>query len=151
MKGKKKYLFISIKEEYVKQILDGKKHIELRKSRPSVRSGDHIIIYCTSPVKAIVGTALVKEVISHSPSQMWRLHSKKLGIRRKDYLTYYNNTDKAIGIVLSDVQRLCSTICLSIIRKQLPMFSPPQTYKYFSNFVPAEKENELVLELAQTA
>jgi predicted transcriptional regulator len=151
MKSEKKYLFISIKEEYANQILEGKKHIELRKSRPSVRSGDHIIIYCTSPVKAIVGTALVKEVISHSPNQMWRLHSKKLGIRRKDYMTYYSNTDKAIGIVLADVQKLCYTICLSLIRKQLPTFSPPQTYKYFSNFIPAEKETDLVLELAQSA
>lgn len=147
MRHQKKYLFISIKEEYANQILEGKKHIELRKSKPNVNAGDHIIIYCTSPVKAIVGTAQVKDVISHTPNQMWRLHSKKLGIRRKDYFDYYTNADRAVGIVLSDVQKLCFNICLSLIKKQLPFFTPPQTYKYLKTFVPAEKEKDIILEL----
>lgn len=145
MKESKKYLFISIKEEYVNQILEGTKQIELRKSRPKVSAGDHIIIYCTSPVKAIVGTAQIDDVITHSPRQMWQLHSHRLGIRKKEYFEYYNNADKAIGIVLSDVQRLCFNICLSVIKKQLPAFTPPQTFKYFQNFVPPEKEQAFVL------
>lgn len=131
-----KYVFISIREEYTARILEGKKKIELRKSRPNVVPGDHVIIYCTSPVKAIVGVAKVQEVIVHSPLTMWRLHSKKLGIKRKDYFDYYGDSNKAIGIVLSDVRKLGYTICLSLIKKQLPTFTPPQTYRYFLNFVP---------------
>jgi predicted transcriptional regulator len=143
----KKYLFISIKEQYVNRIFDGTKQIELRKSRPNVNKGDHVIIYCTSPVKAIVGVAKVQAVISHTPRQMWKLHSKRLGIERSDYFNYYEHIDKAIGIILSDVERLGYEICLSHIKEQLPKFSPPQTYKYFMNFVPPEDSLDLRLVL----
>lgn len=147
MSAQKKYLFISIKEQYVNQIFEGTKRIELRKCRPNVNAGDEIIIYCTSPVKAIVGTAQVQDVISHTPNKMWRLHSKTLGIARKDYLEYYGSSEKAIGIVLSDVSRLYHNIGLSRIKKQLPFFTPPQTYKYFKKFVPTGKDNDTLLEL----
>jgi predicted transcriptional regulator len=142
----KKYLFISIKEKYVNQILDGSKRIELRKSRPSVDVGDYVIIYCTSPIKAIVGTARVENIVSYTPSEMWRLNSKILGINRKEYFEYYSKSDKAIGIVLSDVEKLSFSICLSLIKSQMPKFTPPQTYKYFNNFVPPKKGSRLILE-----
>jgi predicted transcriptional regulator len=145
----RKYLFISIKEKYVNQILNGSKRIELRKSRPSVDVGDHVIIYCTSPIKAIVGTAKVENVISYTPSEMWRLNSKSLGINRKEYFEYYSKSDKAIGIVLSDVEKLSFSICLSLIKSQMPKFTPPQTYKYFNNFVPPKKGSGLILERMQ--
>lgn len=137
----RKYVFISIKEVYTNLIFNGTKKIELRKSKPNVSSGDYVIIYCTSPIKAIVGIATVQEVIVLSPERMWRLHSKKLGIKRSDYLDYYGNYDKAIGIVLSEVQKLTYSICLTHIKKQLPSFTPPQTYKYFLSFTPP-KSNE---------
>src|SRR5690242_12676867 len=136
----KKYLFISVKEKYSNRILAGTKEIELRKSRPNVLPGDHVIIYCTSPVKAIVGIAQVQEIITHSPQRMWRLHSEKLGIDKSEYETYYKDSEKAVGIVLSGVKKLSDNIRLSLIREQLPSFTPPQTYKYFLNFSPSESE-----------
>lgn len=141
----KKYLFISIKEQYSECILNGTKKIELRKSRPNVSAGDYLIIYCTSPVKAIVGVAQIERIIEHSPNRMWRLHSKKLGIDRQDYLKYYANTEKAIGIVLSDPRKLSFTICLSLIKEQIPKFSPPQTYRYFHDFTLLENARQFKL------
>lgn len=130
----KKHLFISIKKQYTDRILEGSKDIELRKVRPNIMPGDHVIIYCTSPVKAIVGIADVKEIICVSPSEMWKRHSRRLGIERSDYDSYFDGFDKAIGIVLSNVQELSCSICLSFIREQLPSFMPPQTYRYFMKF-----------------
>jgi predicted transcriptional regulator len=131
----KKYLFISVKEEYTNRIFDGTKKIELRKAKPNVTPGDHIIIYCTSPIKAIVGVATVKEIIAYSPQRMWKIHSKDLGISKSAYFKYYGDSERAIGIVLSEVEKLNYTICLSLIKEQLPSFTPPQTYKYFINFI----------------
>jgi predicted transcriptional regulator len=129
-----KFLLISIKEEFTEKIFTGKKSIELRKVRPSILSGAKVIIYCTSPIKAIVGIAEVKEVISHTPGEMWRLHSSRLGIDKKGFDEYYNNSEKAVGIVLTNPKRLDKTIDLESIKKVHPRFSPPQTYKYFAKF-----------------
>lgn len=136
----RKYVFISIKEVYTNLIFEGSKKIELRKSKPNVSPGDYVIIYCTSPVKAIVGIATVQEVIVLSPERMWKLHSKKLGIKKSDYFDYYDNCGKAIGIILSEVQKLSYSICLTHIKEKLPSFTPPQTYKYFLNFTPSQTD-----------
>jgi len=130
-----KYLFISIKKEFTEKILLGEKSIELRKVRPNVLPGDHVIIYCTSPVKAIVGIANVEDIISYTPDEMWKHHSRKLGIDRKGFDEYYKNSDTAIGIVLNKPKRLDQKIELNRIKKQHPKFSPPQTYRYFAKFI----------------
>ena len=83
-----KYVLLSIKQQYVDRILNGSKTIELRKSKPNVSPGDYVIIYCTSPIKAIVGVAAIKQVITHSPERMWQLHSKSLGIEKESYFKY---------------------------------------------------------------
>jgi predicted transcriptional regulator len=132
-----RYLFISVKEEFTEKILQGTKSIELRKVRPNVLSGDHVIIYCTSPVKAIVGVAKLEQIISHKPNEMWKLHSSKLGIDKKGFDEYYNKSEKAVGLVLTNARRLNQKIELKTIRKVHPKFSPPQTYRYFEKFVQA--------------
>jgi predicted transcriptional regulator len=141
----KKYLFLSVKQEYAEKILEGSKTIELRKSKPNVSPGDYIIIYCTSPIKAIVGVATIQQVIIHSPQRMWQLYSKTLGIEKGDYLSYYGNSEKAIGIVLGKVVKLSDKIYLDAIKQQLPTFTPPQTYKYFMDFHLSKKDKKFDL------
>ena len=140
-----KYLFISIREEYTNRIFEGTKKIELRKSKPNVIPGDKVIIYCTSPVKAIVGIAHVKGIIIHKPNTMWKLHSKVLGIDRQSYLDYYGDSEKAIGIVLSKPKKLVNNISLNLIKERVPSFTPPQTYKYFLNFTSPIRNNDFRL------
>ncbi|HOX83820.1 MAG TPA: ASCH domain-containing protein [Chryseolinea sp.] len=134
----KKYLFISVKHEYANKILEGTKTIELRKSKPKVSKGDFVIIYSTTPVKAIIGIAEVDDLISCPPDSMWRLHSKKLGIKHKDFLDYYSNSETSIGIVLSNPKKYRSAISLSSIKRDHPEFQPPQTYRYFMDFQPSK-------------
>lgn len=141
----RRYVFLSIKEEYAFRILDGSKTIELRKSRPKVSQGDYAIIYCTSPMKAIIGIARIKEVIEHTPMQMWRLHSKSLGITKDDFFNYYKDTRKAIGLVLYDTITFSKRIDLKLIKENHPTFTPPQTYKYFTNFLEIRSDNTFSL------
>lgn len=141
----KKYLFLSVKQEYAERILEGTKTIELRKSKPNVSPGDYVILYCTSPIKAIVGLATIQDVIVHSPQMMWQLYSKVLGIGKVDFLNYYGASERAVGIKLGEVVRLSNKIDLNTIKKQLPAFTPPQTYKYFMNFNLYKKDQKFDL------
>lgn len=125
-----KALFISVKPEFADQIFNGQKAIELRKSAPGVENGDMVIIYSSSPVMAIVGTATIKEVILTTPSKMWSDHSAKLGIDKKRYLEYYDGKDVAVGIVLKGKEKLQTPISLKDFRKKFTRFQPPQTFRY---------------------
>jgi predicted transcriptional regulator len=129
-----KVILISIKEKYVQEILSGKKTIELRKSKPTAKPGDVIIIYTTQPVKAVTAVAVIGNIISCSPDIMWKNHSKSLGIDENDFFDYYKKTKKAIGIELKNVTKLDSEILLSAIKMLYPSFSPPQTFKYLNKY-----------------
>lgn len=127
-------ILISVKEKYVKEMLSGRKTIELRKSSPKASAGDIIIIYTTQPKKAITAIAIVKEIIRCSPSEMWERYSNKLGIDKVSFDDYYKDHKMAVGIELSEVVPLSEEILLSAIKLIHPGFTPPQTFKYLKKF-----------------
>ena len=124
-------LFISVKPEFVEKIFNGSKTIELRKSAPNVKKDDVIIIYCTSPVMAVIGTCRVKDIISYKPTKLWNEYSNKFGIDRKRYFEYYEGKEVAVGIFLKDVKKINKAIPLSKLRSKFLNFHPPQTFRYF--------------------
>jgi predicted transcriptional regulator len=137
-------ILISIKEQYVKEILSGTKTIELRKSVPKASAGDTIIIYTTQPKKAVTAIALVNKILITSPEEMWDNHNSKLGIDKKSFDDYYKNYKKAVGIELKEVFKLDAEILLSAIKLIHPHFSPPQTFKYLNKFATLRDFKNLV-------
>ncbi|GAA3989272.1 ASCH domain-containing protein [Mucilaginibacter dorajii] len=127
-------ILISVKEKYVKEMLFGRKTIELRKSAPKASAGDTLIIYTTQPKKAITAIAIVKQIIKCEPEQMWQKYHEKLGIDKIGFDEYYKNHKKAIGIEMSEVIALNEEILLSAIKLIHPEFTPPQTFKYLNKF-----------------
>ncbi len=128
-----KVMLISIKPEFAEKIFNGEKSIELRKATPSVDPGDIIIVYCTLPVKAVIGYCRVESILKMAPEQLWQEYRNRLGIDEKRYQEYYKNVDMAIGISLKEICRLDDDISLDVIKKEFPRFSPPQTFRYYDN------------------
>lgn len=63
---------LSIKPVYSEKILAGRKTVELRRRFPdSAPSGTLAYIYSSSPVKAMVGTALIRDVLRLPIEQIW--------------------------------------------------------------------------------
>ncbi|MGN6637411.1 MAG: ASCH domain-containing protein [Mucilaginibacter sp.] len=127
-------ILISIKGQYVNEMLCGRKKIELRKSVPKASAGDVLIIYTTHPKKAITAIAIVEQIITCTPKDMWNLHSDVLGINKVEFDNYYKNHKKAVGIELTNIIQLNAEILLSAIKLVDPKFSPPQTFKYLNKF-----------------
>jgi predicted transcriptional regulator len=124
-------LVVSIKPEFAEKIFNGTKTIELRKSVPKVSPGDMVVVYCTNPVKAVLGVCQVKEVLKLEPSLMWKKHSRKLGIDQKRYNEYFENSDIAVGIKLTSISKLEKILSLNDIKQFFPFFQPPQTFRYY--------------------
>lgn len=127
-------ILISIKGKYVDQILSGHKTIELRKAMPKANKGDTIIIYTTKPVMAVTAIAIVGNIITCTPEEMWRDYENRIGVDKKSFDEYYKTASKAIGIELESVFKLDAEILLSAIKLINPQFSPPQTFKYLNKF-----------------
>lgn len=127
-------LIISVKPEYARKILKGEKTIELRKCAPKkVGKNDYILIYVTAPVKEIWGIYKIQNIIKESPHTLWKSFGNQTGITEQEFNNYYKKNESAFGIQLLEVKKLIKhSIKLDSLKRLIPDFMPPQTYRYIN-------------------
>lgn len=94
-------ILISIKPEYVEKIFDGNKKHEYRR-RLANKAVDKMIIYCTAPIKAVVGEVVVVGTISDTPEKLREQTKDFAGISKEKYFKYFSGKEKANCYVLGD-------------------------------------------------
>jgi len=146
-------LLVSIRPQYAEKIFAGTKTVELRRTRPRLLRGDLVLIYVTSPVKALAGACEVVEVIEGTPEALWRIVQDRAGVSAQEFCDYYAGAAIAFGIHLKNAQRLPEPLHLEELRTEWPSFHPPQAYRYLSpaqvSFVGVEKSPSLTTALEQ--
>lgn len=120
-----KTILLSIKPEYVEQILAGKKKYEYRKRLPKTESST-LFIYCTAPVMKIVAKVEIVDSISAAPSTLWEQTKKHAGISRKKYREYFNKCKTAYAYKLGNVEIFDPPKSLS----EFNITTAPQSYMY---------------------
>lgn len=137
-------LLISIKPKYAEKIFAGVKTVELRRTRPRLLRGDLVLIYVTSPVKALAGVCEVVEVMEGTPEALWGLVQDQASVSAEEYCDYYAGATIGFGIHLKNAHRLPEPLQLEQLRTEWPSFHPPQSYRYLSpdqvSFVGVEKK-----------
>lgn len=96
-------VLMSIKPEYVEEILSGRKKYEYRKIKAKRPNVDKIIIYCTSPVMKVVAEIEVLDIIENNPEIVWKKTKKYAGISKKKYDKYFENKDIAFAYKLGNI------------------------------------------------
>jgi len=96
-------ILMSIKREYVKKILSGEKCYEYRKTLPR-KDVSKIIIYCTYPVKKVVGEVDVKNILVEDKEILWNKTKDKSGTSKEFYDAYFKSKDIAIAYELGKVK-----------------------------------------------
>ena len=120
-------ILLSINPEYVEKIFNGSKKYEFRKTTTK-RKVDKIYIYCTSPIKKVVGTASVEETLEDRPNKIWNLTKNDAGINKSFFDEYYKNEDKAIAYKLTNIHVFKTPKEL----KHYGINSAPQSFMYMN-------------------
>ncbi len=95
-------MLLSIKPEYAKLILQGKKQFEFRKTK--CRNGiTRIVFYASSPQKEVVGEAEIEEILKDTPARIWKQTKDAAGVSKKFFSRYYAGKDRAIAYRLKNV------------------------------------------------
>ncbi len=128
----RRVLLLSIRPRFIDGILDGTKTIELRRTLPRVQPGDSVLVYATSPVKAIVGGFAIEDLVQASPAGLWDTVKHLAGITRLEYDDYFNGAAVGYGIKVAGPWRMPNPISLSTLRARRPSFRPPQSYAYLT-------------------
>ena len=122
-------LVFSIKPVYIDKILSGEKSIEIRRKFSKKWLGEKVSLYSSSPDKALVGYAIIKNIIVDMPSTIWEKFNKNIGVNKQEFDRYTSDMDKIFAIFLDNVHAYQNIIPLSqishLIKKDL---TPPQSY-----------------------
>jgi len=130
-------LLLSIKPEYASKIFDGTKKVELRRVRTRLKSGDLVIVYVSSPEKALVASFEVERIIivenlSARLDNLWIQVKDYAAIQRENFESYYEGASVGVGIFLKNLKIFPQPLELESLRKQLPSIRPPQSYRYLT-------------------
>ena len=123
-------LFLSLRPEFAELILNGVKKVELRRVRPRAVPGTSVIVYATSPVKAVLGGCRVRSVTTAHPDEVWELHGALASVERDGFDEYFAGAERATAIQLGSPWRLARPVPLSVLRTNWDGFNPPQSFRY---------------------
>ena len=118
-------ILLSINPVHVQSILNGTKHFEYRKSRCK-RDVDQVIIYATYPIKQVVATAKVDDILEGEPDDVWEQTKSFSGIKRDFYSKYYEGRERAVAYKLSHVEKLNPPKSIS----EFGLSVAPQSFAY---------------------
>lgn len=123
---------LSIKPQYSAKILDGVKTVELRRRFPVLApSGTLAYIYSTSPERAMIGSAEIKEVLKMPIDSIWNEFQNNAHIGRDDFANYFQGLEFGFVLVLDRAKPLARAIPLEELRERFD-FEPPQSFLYAS-------------------
>ncbi|WP_369812787.1 hypothetical protein [Kineosporia sp. R_H_3] len=103
--------------------------MEVRRRTVNASPGTTVILYASSPVRAVVGTARLADVQVLPPREAWRRHSRRMGITHIELRDYLDGVDLAHLLLLERVNRLDRPLYLGDLQDQAP-FRPPQSFRY---------------------
>lgn len=127
-------LLLSIRPEFSQAIFSGAKEVEFRRRAPRrATHGSQLVIYASSPTRALVGVATISEIVEATPTALWRRFRTVGGIEYQAFSSYYSGTDSAVAIVLSNVRCFKNPPSLVELRRSWGHFQPPQQYAYLCN------------------
>jgi predicted transcriptional regulator len=99
-------LLLSLRPRFAEAILDGTKTVELRRTRLSAPNGTLLILYASTPVMAVVGTAVLTERDTDTPHQIWRRHHSNLALTKAEYDAYLLGAEVATAVTVASPERL---------------------------------------------
>jgi predicted transcriptional regulator len=124
------WILLSIKPRFARAILSGEKTVELRRTMPRARVGTRVLVYSSTPEKALIGTAIVADVQKGTRSGIWRRFGRAAAVSRREFMTYFDGAGRAVAIVLAKPSPLPEPVPLAELRRRAPGFHPPQSYRY---------------------
>ena len=124
-------VLLSIKPNYVEQIITGNKKYEFRKSIFSNQNKiDKIFIYSSSPVKKIIGYFKADYIIEDNPTELWHKCGEFAGIKKSKFFEYFGMKNKGYAIVIKDLEIFDKPINPYV---ELIDFKPPQSFYYVTD------------------
>ena len=131
---KERKVLMAIKPIFAERILNGIKKYELRRKVFPLNSGDKVIIYESSPVKAITGEFTIGRVSELNSEEVIKMikRGELPGSDERD-IPYVTGNRPILVLEVKNPIRYAIPIPLETIKEYVPKFRPPLSYVIVRN------------------
>lgn len=123
-------VLLSVRPPHVDRLLDGTKTVELRRRAWRVPPGAVILLYASGQKRALVGSLVVAAIETGTLDGIWDQHGGDAGLTRQEFDTYFLGAHQAVAICVGSARRLETPVGLGELRRRVPSFTAPQTFRY---------------------
>jgi len=95
-------VLLSIKPEFVDEIINGNKKYEYRKSIFKRKDISSVVIYATKPYGKVVGEFEIDNIIEDAPNNLWKQTKEFSGITKNFFNEYFKGKDTGFAIKIKD-------------------------------------------------
>lgn len=126
-----KVLFLSVKPRFARALLEGRKTVEVRRKFPEVPAGTVVVLYSTSPERAVLGTVRLKQTTRVDPSEVWGMYADEIDLEQGALTEYLEGALESTLLEVEDPETWTSPVTLSALREVLGV-EPPQSFRYLA-------------------
>lgn len=123
----KQTALMSIKPQFVEEIVKGIKTFEFRKA-VFKRPVDKVVVYASKPVGLVIGEFTIKEIHEATPDEIWKQTRLASGITEDFFYEYFHEKEKAYAIEILTFTPYENPVPLKEFAPHLK--APPQSYCY---------------------
>ncbi|OSM25617.1 hypothetical protein B6S41_01530 [Enterococcus faecalis] len=121
-------VLLSIKPEFVEEIIEGRKKFEYRKSIFKRDDVSSIVVYATKPYGKVVGEFKIESIIQDRPSNIWKETKQYSGISREFFNEYFDGRDTGFAIQIKDFIKYDVPMDLNYFNEKIKV--APQSFRY---------------------
>lgn len=123
---------MSIRPRFAALICEGSKTVELRRRSPKLSPGDTVLLYVSSPVKALAASFVVEALSEGDPEAIWEAVEHQAGVDKPEFDAYFDGAGTAVAIGVRDAVALDYPVGLETLRELWEPFTAPQSYRYLN-------------------
>lgn len=123
---------MAIKPRFADLIISGKKVVEVRRGGTTIKAGDVLVLYSSSPERGICATCSVATVETRTVRGALSALNGETGLSREGLREYLEGAAKVTLLGLESVARLPRPIRLNELRRLRKGLVIPQSYRFMT-------------------
>lgn len=125
-------LLLSVRPRFARALLGGTKTVEIRRRFPDVPADTTVVIYSSTPDKAVLGTMRSVGLVRSTPAQIWRDYSTVMELTREQLTDYLHGASECSVLKLDRPHHWAQPVPLTHLRRILHL-EPAQSFRYLSH------------------
>jgi predicted transcriptional regulator len=124
-------LFLSVKPRFARAILEGRKTVEVRRKFPVVPAGTVVVLYSSSPERAVLGTVRLRQTTRVDSSEVWARYADDIDIEEDALGVYLEGAAMSTVLEVEEPETWARPVRLGALRRILGI-EPPQSFRYLA-------------------